>query len=168
MTPFRRVLLVTVVLLTCVGCDQITKMAARDHLAFSQPTFYLAGILHLEYTENTGAFLSFGSAFPSGIRFWVFTILTGIALAGMVVLILVHRSLSPADLTGLSLIAAGGIGNLIDRALNNGAVIDFINVGVGSLRTGIFNIADVAILAGAGVAIFLGFHQRRRRCVHSK
>jgi signal peptidase II len=38
---------------------------------------------------------------------------------------------------------------LIDRLLYHGRVTDFLNVGIGSLRTGIFNLADMAILAGA-------------------
>jgi signal peptidase II len=49
----------------------------------------------------------------------------------------------------LSLICGGGCGNLIDRIAHGGYVIDFLNVGVGGLRTGIFNIADMAIMAGA-------------------
>lgn len=156
-----------VVLLTCVGCDQITKIAARNHLSSSQPTSYLGGIFRLQFTENTGASLSLGSGLPPGLRFWVFTILMGIALAGMLAVVLAHRSLRPNDITGLSLIVAGGLGNLIDRTINHGAVIDFMNIGVGNLRTGIFNIADVAIMAGAGVLIFRGFQQRRRRRIRS-
>ena len=38
---------------------------------------------------------------------------------------------------------------MIDRLLNEGRVTDFLNVGIGTLRTGIFNPADMAILAGA-------------------
>jgi signal peptidase II len=34
-----------------------------------------------------------------------------------------------------------------------GSVVDFMNVGVGSFRTGIFNVADVAILAGIGLLL---------------
>ena len=48
----------------------------------------------------------------------------------------------------LALIVAGGLGNLYDRVFEGGAVTDFLNVGVGPLRTGIFNVADVAIVAG--------------------
>lgn len=44
---------------------------------------------------------------------------------------------------------SGGASNLFDRATNDGAVVDFLNVGVGPVRTGIFNIADMAILLGA-------------------
>ena len=165
MTRFRRVVFITIVLLTCVGCDQITKQAARTYLASSQPTSYLGGIFRLQVTENPGSFLSFGSTFPFGTRFWVFTVLTGIALAGLVALMLVHRDPRSKGIAGLSLIVAGGVGNLIDRALNHGAVIDFMNISVGGLSTGIFNIADVTILAGAGVVIFRSFQQRRRRRV---
>lgn len=55
---------------------------------------------------------------------------------------------------GLSHIIGGGIGNLIDRIFNSGAVIDFMNIGINDLRTGIFNIADVAITAGIVMLIF--------------
>jgi signal peptidase II len=59
------------------------------------------------------------------------------------------RRLGPARFVALSLVAGGGISNLIDRFLYDGRVTDFLNVGIGSLRTGIFNLADMAILAGA-------------------
>jgi CheY-like chemotaxis protein len=55
---------------------------------------------------------------------------------------------------GALLLAAGGIGNLIDRVMREGAVIDFMNMGVGSLRTGIFNIADVQIMIGVALFAF--------------
>jgi signal peptidase II len=53
---------------------------------------------------------------------------------------------SPA-LVGLSLFVAGGASNLADRVAR-GSVIDFLNVGLGPLRTGIFNVADMAVLLG--------------------
>jgi signal peptidase II len=53
-----------------------------------------------------------------------------------------------AQLTGLALATSGGIGNLIDRITNEGRVIDFVSVGIGPVRTGIFNVADMAIMAG--------------------
>ena len=58
-------------------------------------------------------------------------------------------------LTGWSLLAAilfisGGASNWLDRA-TRGNVIDSMNLGIGPLRTGIFNAADVSILAGAAV-----------------
>lgn len=40
--------------------------------------------------------------------------------------------------------------------INNGAVVDFLNIGFGSFRTGIFNIADIAIVVGALFLLLLG------------
>ena len=50
---------------------------------------------------------------------------------------------------GCTLLLAGAVGNLIDRIRLDGLVIDFLNLGIGPLRTGIFNVADMAIMAGA-------------------
>ncbi len=55
-----------------------------------------------------------------------------------------------------SLIFSGGVSNLIDRFAHNGYVIDFLNLGVGSLRTGIFNVADIAIALGALLLLMPG------------
>ena len=51
------------------------------------------------------------------------------------------------------LIAAGGMGNLVDRVLRDGRVIDFMNLGLGPVRTGIFNVADVQIMVGLGLLL---------------
>jgi len=40
------------------------------------------------------------------------------------------------------LLFSGGISNFYDRVSNNDAVVDYLNIGIESLRTGIFNIAD--------------------------
>lgn len=155
-TYFRRVLLVGIILVFCAGCDQATKAVAKNHLSQARPISYLGGTFRLQYMENTGAFMSLGSTMSAESRFWLLIVLTGISVVGMFVLVLMHRGLRPACVIGLSLIIGGGFGNLIDRIFNNGAVIDFMNIGIGGLRTGIFNIADVAITTGALTLIFFG------------
>lgn len=160
MTYHKRMLLIAVILLSCVGCDQVTKTISKDHLLQARPTSYLGDTFRLHYMENKGAFLSLGSTLSAGVRFWLLIVLAGIAVAGMLVFVLINRSLRPLLVAGLSFIIGGGIGNLIDRAIHNGAVIDFMNIGVGSLRTGVFNVADVAIMAGAGMMIFIGAQRR--------
>ena len=54
---------------------------------------------------------------------------------------------------GLVLFIAGGASNWIDRVLR-GSVVDFLNMGIGPLRTGVFNLADVAIMLGAALFVF--------------
>ena len=58
-------------------------------------------------------------------------------------------------LIGLSLLAGGGLGNLTDRILHNGVVVDFVSVGIGRIRSGIFNLADIAILTGIFVLMLV-------------
>ena len=69
------------------------------------------------------------------------------------------------QLFGLALVFAGGASNLADR-IARGSVIDFMNVGLGSLRTGIFNVADVALLGGVGFLLFAHFRSPSRASHH--
>ena len=69
------------------------------------------------------------------------------------IFILTMRALSLWGITGGALIVGGGFSNLIDRLFHNGAVVDFLNIGIGKVRTGIFNLADVAIMAGIGLLL---------------
>jgi signal peptidase II len=149
----RRLLLIGLIVISSTGCDQVTKAAATYYLAEGRQVSFLGDVFRLQLIENNGAFLGLGSAMPAQARFWVLVVLTGIAVAAMLVFVLTNRSLQPSFAAGLSLIIGGGIGNLIDRLINNGAVIDFMNAGIGSLRTGIFNVADVAIMIGIGALI---------------
>jgi len=56
-------------------------------------------------------------------------------------------------LIGLSLVWAGGASNWVDRVAR-GSVVDFLNVEFGALRTGIFNVADAAVMLGACILVF--------------
>jgi signal peptidase II len=62
---------------------------------------------------------------------------------------------------GAALICSGGIGNLIDRLTHGGYVTDFLNVGIGPLRTGIFNVADFVLLVGLGIIVLSGASSAR-------
>lgn len=60
----------------------------------------------------------------------------------------------------------GGVGNLIDRIFNEGRVIDFMNIGVGSLCTGVFNVADIAISFGVVWRFTISFKASEKKSVH--
>ena len=57
------------------------------------------------------------------------------------------------------LIVSGGIGNLFDRVFREGRVIDFMLIEVGSLRTGVFNVADVSITSGVIILLMASLRQ---------
>ncbi len=148
MKLINRALLIAFVLFSCVGCDQVTKNIARQNLANSEPISFLNNIFRLQYIENPGAFLSLGANSSENIRFWIFTLFTGIFLIGLLIYLLASPTNSKVKTVSLSLVVGGGLGNLIDRIFNEGRVIDFMNMGIGSLRTGVFNVADVVLSIG--------------------
>jgi signal peptidase II len=134
-----------------IGCDRVTKHVAAITLAGTQTRSFLADTVRLEYAENTGAFLGLGADWPLPVRTGLFGIANGVLLFALAVVAMRFRWPRPA-LVGLALFVAGGASNLVDR-VTYGKVIDFMNVGVGPLRTGIFNVADMAVMLGAGIIV---------------
>jgi signal peptidase II len=149
MRSVPRFIVVMLTLFCCVGCDQMSKSAARSMLRSGITESLFSDSLRLQLTENPGSFLSLGASLPEQLRFILFTGAVAVILLSLVCAALFARRLSTARFVALALIAGGGISNLIDRLLYDGRVTDFLNVGIGALRTGIFNLADMAILAGA-------------------
>jgi signal peptidase II len=143
-----QLLLVLFVLLCCIGCDQAVKALARGALAFSPPVLLLNGAVRLQYTENPGAFLSLGAGLPAGVRYLLGVVLVGVTQLALFAFLIRSRNLTTRQRIGFSLFLAGGLGNWIDRIANHGRVIDFVSLGLGPLHTGIFNVADVVIMAG--------------------
>ena len=144
-------------ILTTVGCDRVTKHLALTHLAGEPGQSYLSGTVRLEFAENSGAFLSLGTHLPEALRTVLFVGGVGLLLIGVAV-VAIRQRWQGALFCGAALLWAGGVSNLIDRVMR-GSVVDFMNFGVGSLRTGIFNVADVAIMTGAALIILGSWRQ---------
>jgi signal peptidase II len=152
--------IVAIVLSVCVGCDQATKAIARTSLSHSEPFPLLNGMVTLEYAENVGAFLGLGASLPYQVRWPLGIVSTSLLIAIAIVFMLKTHHISRPQLLSLSLLVGGGIGNLIDRIHYDGAVVDFVVLSVGPLHTGIFNIADVAIVFGALAFALFGLSDR--------
>jgi signal peptidase II len=138
---------VAAILLAVVVVDRLTKVAAAAMLAPGRRISYLGDLARLELVRNPGAFLGLGGSLPMAAREGLFT--WGVAALTLGALVAAfRRSTLPRTALGAALVAAGGLGNLWDRATAGGLVVDFLNVGIGPVRTGVFNVADMAILAG--------------------
>ena len=144
-------LLLSVVLVATIGCDRVTKRIAAGTLAGAADRSFLAGTVAVTYTENTGGFLSLGAGLSPRGRTAVFVVGTGLVLVAAAIALLRSR-FDPWSMLGVTLFVAGGASNWIDR-VTRGTVIDFLNVGIGPVRTGVFNVADVAIMTGLGLLI---------------
>ncbi|MGE0615873.1 MAG: signal peptidase II [Bacteriovoracia bacterium] len=148
----RRVWILSTLLL-CIALDQWTKVLAQEHIRGQLPRTYWNNFFRFEYSENRGAFLSLGAGLSESMRFWLLVVAVAIVLVvGLYALF--FRRMPAIGTAGLTFAIAGGLSNLIDRVFReNGAVVDFMNMGIGGLRTGIFNVADMAIMLGIGLLL---------------
>jgi signal peptidase II len=138
--------------LALVGCDHATKVVAASALERRGPLSILPGLVDLRYAENhdTAFSLLRSIDFPGKVA--ALFVLSAIILGAVLVTWWRRRRSSTAEQMGYALIVAGAVGNAMDRA-RRGFVVDFIEVH----RWPIFNVADVAIVAGVllvGIVLF--------------
>jgi len=153
-------LLLLIAIVATIGCDQVTKRMATSSLAGTSGRSYLGGVVRMAYVENTGGFLGLGADLPPAARTAIFTGATGIMLLAMIA-VAIRERLQGWALLGATLFIAGGASNWVDR-LANGRVVDFLNVGVGPVRTGVFNVADMALMLG-GIMLAVSEYRRLGR-----
>ena len=154
-----RLILIALIVVSTVACDQTTKYWAKSFLAGRGTIAVWNGFFVLRYAENQGAFLSLGSNWPPHLRLLVFVVLSSLIVLAAFLYMIYDRTMNLGRTVALSLVAGGGAGNLIDRIVRAGYVTDFMNLGVGRLRTGIFNFADIFLLLGVLLLVIV---QRRR------
>jgi signal peptidase II len=117
---------------------------------------YLHDTIRLVLAQNPGAFLSIGENLPAAARSALFIVGVGILTLSSLLAALFARGLNRWQIAAFALIASGGLGNLTDRLTHQGGVTDFLNIGFGNLRTGIFNVADMVLMVGIAVLCFAG------------
>src|SRR5262249_25063212 len=140
-------LMLLLLIAATIGCDRVAKRVAATALAGTEHRSFFGDTVRLQYVENAGAFLGLGAEWPAPMRTALFSVGNGLLLFAMAFVATRLRWRAPG-LLGLALLFAGGASNLLDR-LTSGKVIDFMNIGLGSVRTGVFNVADMAIMLGA-------------------
>jgi len=125
----------------------VVESADTFFVQHSAPINVLGDLFVLQYAENRGAFLSLGKGLSSGMWAALFAIIPTIFIFGFFIYLIKNRSLPLTETIIYSGIVAGGLGNLYDR-IRFGYVTDFMNFGIGDLRTGILNVADIPITMG--------------------
>lgn len=108
---------------------------------------YFNDVFRLVYAENTGAFLSLGSDMNDTLRYWVLAVVPVLVLLYIFFHVLTAKNLHVVQQAAFGFILGGGLSNIYDRIME-GRVVDFMNMGFGTLRTGIFNVADMSIMLG--------------------
>jgi signal peptidase II len=155
-----RYIVAALIILACLASDRGTKSAAASLRGFP-PFHYLGGTVTLLYAENAGAMLSVGAGLPGSTRFLLLTVGVGILIAGLLVYLIAGRDLPPSVVAAMALMVGGGGSNLFDRIMNQGRVVDFIVLSAGGLRSGVFNMADIAITCGVVLFFFSAFAKKK-------
>jgi signal peptidase II len=163
MTKLMRLVILASIAVISVGCDQFTKSVAQERLPHGEVQSFLGDTLRLQLAHNYGAFLSLGASLSPEWRHGLWSIGVGIVLLGMLFYAVFAKAMDRPTLIALALIIAGGLSNLYDRLAYGGYVIDFLNVGIGPLRTGIFNVADMGIMAGAFIMLWTALRAPKTR-----
>jgi signal peptidase II len=143
----KQLILTLIVLLVNYSLDRITKILATTYLEGKEQLSFFYNTVILKYTENTGAFLSLGSDWPDSVKYILFIILPILVCLYGLYYCAFKLTDKKMIIVFVSMIG-GGLGNLIDRLLNDFAVVDFLNFGIGHLRTGILNVADMSVTFG--------------------
>jgi signal peptidase II len=109
-----------------------------------------------------------GGDWAPATRFWGLTVINGAFLAIVGYVLFTRWNMPLGHFAAWTLILSGGLGNLFDRVSQQGLVTDFLNLGIGPLRTGIFNVADMAITGGFALFALLWWREastaRQRAC----
>jgi len=147
--------------------DLITKYLAVEHLKGKEALSFLNNFFVLIYAENTGAFLGFGKDWNIYVKYIIFLVIPIILCIFVLLHLMFKEKLKHRIIIG-SCIIGGGIGNLVDRLFNNFTVIDFMNFGIGNIRTGILNFADLPVTFGIFALIIFEIILDRKRKGNNK
>lgn len=135
------------------GLDRWSKLAIEGAMPLYSSKPLIPGFFDLVHTRNTGmAFSMLDDAGPL-VSEWLLPGISAVAVIFIIGLIWRTDMSDRRLLTGLTLVLAGAIGNLYDRAVY-GFVVDFLDVYVAGWHWPAFNVADTCISVGAGLLLF--------------
>ena len=156
----KRTLVLLLLVIGNVGCDQVSKTIARQRIDYGEQLQWLSGYFTITRVENRGAFLSLGHMLPDGVRFVLLSVLPLVVLLYGLYYLLTQTGMPRLLALGLGFALGGGLGNLYDR-WRHGSVTDFMHIDFGVFQTGIFNMADVSLSLGV-IIMFIALSRERR------
>ena len=147
-----------------VLADQISKTAIRSTMTLYESITVIPGFFHLTYITNDG--MAFGINFPFGI--YIFSTISIILTVILFWYLWTIREENIILRSGVAMILAGAIGNLIDRLLL-GEVVDFLDFMIGDLHWYVFNFADSFVTIGMGIILYDAiFLEKKRQAISNE
>lgn len=132
--------------------DRWSKHLVATHIRLYSHIQVIPGFFRITHTENSGAAFSLFADSPAPWKTWMLIAFSAVALIVVITLLWKNNHQHIVTGIGLSLIMGGALGNLWDR-LARGRVVDFLLVYVKQYQWPVFNLADSAIVIGAGLLV---------------
>jgi signal peptidase II len=136
-----------------VALDRFSKWIVAHRLSLHDSIPVIPGFFRIIHAENPGAAFGLFSESPSDFKAGVLIFFSVVALLIVSALLWKNSHTFTSTGIGLALILGGAIGNLWDRVISR-HVVDFLLFYVGQYQWPAFNVADSAIVAGAGLLVF--------------
>jgi signal peptidase II len=139
--------------LLVIALDRITKVTIARRLTLHSNISVIPGFFSIIHAENPGAAFGIFADSPSEWKVGLLILFSIIALLIVSALLWKNSHSLTSTGIGLSLILGGAIGNLWDRLVSR-HVVDFLLFYIGPHQWPAFNVADSAIVVGAGLLVF--------------
>jgi signal peptidase II len=146
-----RILMAVIAAAVFVG-DQVTKALVQSRIPERAVIPVLHGFFNLTHTKNPGVAFGLFSESPSAGKTALLIIISAGLVVAVVALMLKSQPLRWETTVGLSLVLGGALSNLYDR-IRVGLVVDFLDFYFRSYHWPAFNLADSAIVVGAGLVV---------------
>ena len=143
--PLHEYILYTAIILAIILLDVITKVLTVEFIAYGESIPVINGILNFSHIHNEGA--AWGML---ANHRWVFLVVSSVTIIALSLYLYLGHAQNKLYGISISMIVAGGIGNMIDR-ISLGFVIDYIEVKF--IDFPVFNTADSFVCIGAGLLI---------------
>lgn len=157
-----RALLPALLSAALIVADQVTKNWIVSNVPMNTiASKHMGDFLWIVHARNLGIAFSIGDSISRLLRILLFIIIPAGFIAVAAVFSVVSKKLTTLQRYAISIIIAGGVGNLIDRIFRPDGVVDFISFSLfgilGLDRFPTFNIADLSITIGALFLLISGF-----------
>ncbi|TWO32087.1 signal peptidase II [Seonamhaeicola sediminis] len=157
----RRSAFIILIVIGSIALDQISKVWVRANVKAGSVSEIFGHYFTLHNVENEGAFLGMGSDLNETLRVILLLILPVVVLGLVLRYVFKDKSLSNWSLFAFASIIGGGIANVYDRFMY-GSVTDFWHIKLtDTLRTGIFNVADVFVSTGMIILVFIALFKKK-------
>ena len=165
----RRTIFIGLTILITIALDQISKVLVRAYIeprtktSAGEEISLIGDKFIMLNVENEGAFLGMGSELNETLRIILLLVLPIIVLLFVLRYIIKEKNLDKWSLFAFSAIIGGGIANIYDRIVY-GSVTDFLFIDLGGVfKTGIFNVADMAVTTGMIILVIMSFTGKKKR-----